>query len=223
MVDHSRNGTVTDALQAWRRGEDQATSELISLVYEELRRVAARSLRRERPGHTLDATALVHEAYLRLSDQRRVDWRNRDQFYSIAARMMRRVLVDHARSKQRVKRGGDLVRVPLEDATVMAVNRSPELLAVDEALEELAAFDPFKVSIVELRFFAGFTVRETAHLLGVSQPTVIRHWRTVRAWLYRKLYRDDAAGGKGLGAAAGDRDARDRTSARKSSTSRTSG
>ena len=228
MIDRRSEDDVTAALQAWRHGEDDATSELISMVYEELRRLAARALRRERTDHTLSSTALVHEAYLRLDEQRGVDWCNRDQFFAIAARMMRRILVDHARSKMRVKRGGDRARVPLEDVTVMATHHPPELLAVDEALTELAAFDPFKEAIVELRFFAGLTVRETAQVLGVSEPTVVRHWRTVRAWLYRKLYPSEAGAELAASGAASDpgpaaAPRRERTSSRNASASRTSG
>ncbi len=228
MTDLQTEGEVTSALRAWHRGEDRATSELMTLVYDELRRVANRSLRRERVDHTLNATALVHETYLRLSEQRRVEWHNREQFYSIAARMMRRILVDHARSKNRVKRGGEQVRVPLENATVMAIHHPPELLAVDEALTELAGFDPFKESIVELRFFAGFTVRETAQVLGVSEPTVIRHWRVVRAWLFRKLYPSEAGAPRSPSsspstAAPADSPRRARTSSSSSTASRTSG
>lgn len=187
-VEHRKEGAITRTLRAWRADERGATADLVSLVYEELRRLADRSLNSERKGHTLSATGLVHETYLRLLEQKRVDWKSRRHFFALAARMMRRILVDHARERQRLKRGGRLHRVPLEEVTVMATERPPELLAVDQALTELARFDPFKEAIVELRFFAGFTVRETAEILEVSQPTVIRHWRTARAWLYRTIY-----------------------------------
>src|SRR5229473_5001122 len=157
---------VTDLLIAWSDGNKEALDELIPLVYDELRRQAARYLRRERAGHTLQTTALIHEAYLRLVDQTNVQWQNRAQFFGIAAQLMRRILVDHARTKKRAKRGGSDIRVPFEDA--VAIDSAPELdvVALDEALKRLAEIDEQQGKIVELRFFSGLTVEETAEVLG---------------------------------------------------------
>lgn len=185
-----RNGEpreVTRLLQAWSAGEEEALHRLFPLVYEELRRTARRFLAGERPGHTLQATALVHEAYFRLVDQRRVQWKERSHFYSIAARLMRRILVDHARAHGSVKRGREQRWLPLDEATEVAEWRPDDLVALDDALASLAHIDPQKAAIVELRFFGGLSIDETADVLGCSRPTVIRHWRVARAWLYDAL------------------------------------
>jgi len=163
----------------------------MGLIYEDCRRIAARQLRRERPEHTLDPTALVHEMYLRLVDQRRATWENRAQFFGIAARLMRRILVDHARSRHRAKRGGTVTLVSLGAAgDEPGVGQERDVLAIDEALQRLAAVDEDQVRIVELRFFAGLTVEETAIALGRSPRTVKREWRLAKAWLFRELERD---------------------------------
>ncbi len=178
---------VTDLLQAWGRGDSAALDRLIPIVYEELRRQASRYLRRERPGHTLQTTGVVHEAYLRLVDQRQADWQNRAQFFGVAAQMMRRVLIDHARSKQAVKRGGAGIQVTLEDATVAAAERGVDVIELDEALSRLAALDPQQAKVVELRYFTGLGIEETAQVLGISPATVKREWAMARAWLRREL------------------------------------
>ena len=185
----SRSGPegVTELIRAWSRGESAGDPELQRLVYAELHRIAQRTFRSESEGHTLQPTALVHEAYLRLAEQRKVDWRSRDQFFALAARMMRRILVDHARGRRRVKRGGDRRRVPLEEIAALAMEWPPQLLDLDQALSALARVDPTKAMVVELRVFGGLSVRETAELLDLSEPTVGRHWRFARAWLYREL------------------------------------
>lgn len=179
---------VTAALQDWRRGRGNAEERLVQLVYAELHRMADRFLRGERAGHTLQPTALVHEAYLQLVDQKRVDWQSRSHFFAIAARVMRRILVDYARRHLRQKRGGGRERLPLESVSGFGVERLPELIALDDALAALAKTDPRKAAVVELRYFGGFSVEETAEILGVSVPTVSRHWRVARAWLYREVY-----------------------------------
>jgi RNA polymerase sigma factor (TIGR02999 family) len=182
-----KTGDVTRALRAWRRDVPGDDAELMELVYGELHRMAERQLRGERKDHTLQATALVHEAYLRLREQRRVDWHNRHHFFAVSARVMRRILVDHARARCREKRGGADRKTSLEDAFDLAVETPPELLGLDLALQELARIDPFKEAVVELRYFGGFTAEESGEILGVSEPTVRRHWRLAKAWLYRAL------------------------------------
>jgi RNA polymerase sigma factor (TIGR02999 family) len=179
---------VTRLLIAWRQGEPAALDELIPLVYGELRRIAAHYLRQERRGHTLQTSALVNEAFLRLIDQT-VDWRNRAQFFGIAARMMRQILVDHARHRGRAKRGGEQVRVALDEALDVAQTPDADLVALDEALTALAQFDPQQSRVVELRYFGGLTIAETAEVLGVSDSTVEREWNLARAWLLRELSR----------------------------------
>lgn len=179
--------TVTELLQAWGKGDAAALDQLVPAVYDELHRQAERYLRRERPGHTLQTTGLVHEAYLRLVDQRQADWQNRAQFFGVAAQMMRRVLIDHARSKHAAKRGGSGIQVTLEDATAAAEERGLDLLELDEALTRLAALDPQQAKIVELRYFTGLGIEETAQVLGISPATVKREWAMARAWLRREL------------------------------------
>jgi len=179
---------VTRLLIAWRRGEPAALDELIPLVYDELRRIAAHYLRQERRGHTLQTSALVNEAFLRLIGQT-VDWRNRAQFFGIAARLMRQILVDHARHHGRAKRGGGQIQVALDEALDVAKTRDADLVALDEALTALAQFDPQQSRVVELRYFGGLTIAETAEVLGVSDSTVEREWNLARAWLLRELSR----------------------------------
>lgn len=174
---------VTQLLVAWSNGDRAALDELTPLVYEELYRLAHHHMSRERPGHTLQTSALVNEAYVRLIDQKNVRWQKRAQFFSIASRLMRRILVDHARSHHSAKRGGDIRRVSLDEAAVVARERAAELVALDEALNSLAAIDPRKSQVVELRFFGGMSVEETAEVLGVSPVTVMRDWSTAKACL----------------------------------------
>lgn len=185
----STRGEVTEALQAWREDRDGAEERLADLVYTELHRMADRFLRGERAGHTLQPTALVHEAYMQLVDQRRVDWQSRRHFFSIAARVMRRILVDHARGRLRQKRGGQRERIPLDDVAGLGLERLPELVALDDALSALGKIDRRKAAVVEMRYFGGFSAEETAEILEVSVPTVGRHWRLARAWLYREINR----------------------------------
>ena len=181
--------SVTQLLQAWGRGDATALDQLVPVVYDELRSQARRYLRRERPGHTLQTTGLVHEAYLRLVDQKQANWQNRAQFFGVAGQMMRRVLIDHARSKQAAKRGGSDVQVTLEDATAPAEERGVDVLDLDDALTRLAALDPQQAKVVELRYFTGLSIEETAEVLGISPATVKREWAMARAWLRRELAR----------------------------------
>jgi RNA polymerase sigma-70 factor (ECF subfamily) len=178
---------VTVLLSALTRGEEDAAGKLIPVVYDELRRLAASYMRRERPDHTLQATALVHEAYLKLIEQRSVSWQSRAHFFGVAAQLMRRILIDHARGHLRQKRGGEHKKVSLDDALVFSEQQSTELLAVDESLERLARLDGRQARIVELRFFGGLSVEEAAEVLGVSPKTVKRDWSVAKAWLYADL------------------------------------
>ncbi len=179
--------SVTQLLIGWSKGDKEALDKLVPLVYDELRRQAARYLRHERVGHTLQTTALIHEAYLRLVDQKNVHWQNRAHFFGIAAQMMRRILVDHARTKKRAKRGGSDVRVSLSDATLKTPGQNLDIVALDEALERLAEIDEQQSRIVELRFFSGLTVEETAEVLSISTATVKRDWSMAKAWLHREI------------------------------------
>jgi len=178
---------VTQLLIGWSKGDKEALDQLLPIVYDELRRQAARYLRRERVGHTLQTTALIHEAYLRLVDQKSVQWQNRAQFFGIAAQLMRRILVDHARTRKRVKRGGSDIRVSLNDANLKSQSQDLDVVALDEALERLAQIDAQQGRIVELRFFSGLTVEETAEVLAISPATVKRDWSMAKAWLHREL------------------------------------
>ena len=193
---HTQNGRtsedLTDLLLAWRADRTSVESRLLPAIYEELRRQARRALRRERGDaeHTLQTTALVHEAYLRLVDQRRVEWQNRAHFFGIAAQMMRRILVDHARSRRAQKRGAGARAVTLDEATARAHDTSAggvDILALHDALEELERLDAIQARIVELRYFTGLTIEETAEAIGVSPATVKREWAIARAWLRREL------------------------------------
>jgi RNA polymerase sigma factor (TIGR02999 family) len=179
--------SVTKLLIAWGHGSREALDKLIPIVYDELRRQASRCLRRERPGHTLETTDLINEAYLRLADQNSLHLRNRTHFFAIAARLMRQILVDHARAKHRLKRGGADLRVTLTGATAIASVRDVDLIAVDEALNRLAKIDQQQSRIVELRFFSGLNVEETAAALGISPATVKRDWRLAKGWLHREI------------------------------------
>jgi RNA polymerase sigma-70 factor, ECF subfamily len=181
-------GEVTRLLAAWSRGDARALEELIPLVYDELHRLAEKHLRRERAGHTLQPTAVVHEAYLKLVDQKRVNWKNRGHFFAVAAQAMRRLLVDHARRHAAEKRGGAVTLVPLEAAAdPAAAPKEADVLALDRALEKLAALDATQAKVVELRYFGGLTLDETADVLGTSASTVVRAFRLAKAWLYREL------------------------------------
>jgi RNA polymerase sigma factor (TIGR02999 family) len=185
------SNNITEWLLRWSEGDRDALERVLPLVYDECRRMAARSLRRERGEHTLNPTALVHEMYLRLVDQRRANWKNRAQFYGVVAQIMRRVLVDHARTRQAKKRGGGQTFVTLGGVGVAPdESRIVDVLAIDEALGRLAQLDRDQERIVELRFFAGLTVEETAHVLGCSPRTVKREWQLAKAWLFRELQRD---------------------------------
>ena len=178
---------VTMLLKAWNEGDPLAPDKLAPLIYAELRRLARRSMRRENPQHTLETGALINEAYLRLADWKNAKWENRAHFYGVAAQIMRRVLVDHARAHAYQKRGGGARPVSLDEALVASPDRAPDLIALDEALERLAKQDPRKGKVVELRFFGGLSVEETAAVLEVSPFTVIRDWNFVKAWLSREL------------------------------------
>jgi RNA polymerase sigma factor (TIGR02999 family) len=180
-------GEVTRLLVGLRAGNREAEGRLVEVVYGELHRMAARYIRRERRDHTLQATALVNEAYMRLVDQRGKDWQNRAHFFGVAAQVMRRVLVDHARTHQSLKRGGEVEKISLEDALPFSPERPDQLLALDEALSRLAAFDSRQARIVELRFFGGLTEAETAEVLGISSRTVKRDWSVAKAWLHGEL------------------------------------
>ena len=183
------HANVTQLLNHFRHGDSDALAALVPLVEKELRRLAGGYLRRERPNHTLQATALVNEAYLRLADQRQTDWQNRAQFFGIAASLMRRILVDYARKRGYGKRGGGAQQVPMDEAVLLAPDRGSELIALDEALERLAAHDARMHRVVELRYFAGASVEETAEVLGVSPITVKRDWQVAKAWLHREMSR----------------------------------
>ena len=178
---------VTRLLQAWGLGDDSALERLMPLIYNELHRLAHRYMAGEQPGQTLQTTALVHEVYLRLVDANNIDWQNRSHFYGLCARLMRRILIDFARSRNYQKRGGQIPHIELEDAATVSAVVGSELLAVDEALKQLAAVDTRKSEVVELRFFGGLTVEETAAALRVSQGTVMRDWKLAKAWLLREL------------------------------------
>jgi RNA polymerase sigma-70 factor, ECF subfamily len=179
--------SITQLLIEWRDGDETALNRLIPLVYEELHRLAHHYMRRERPGHTLQTTALVNEAYIRLVDHKGMRWQNRAHFYAVAAQAMRRILVDYARSRDCAKRGGGAIRVELEEATTVVQRQASDLVALDVALSELAALDPRKSQIVEMRYFGGMSVEEMAEVLRVSPVTVMRDWSTAKAWLLRAM------------------------------------
>jgi RNA polymerase sigma factor (TIGR02999 family) len=182
-------GELTQLLIAWSQGDERALEQLAPLVYAELRKLAHRYMTRERAGHTLQTTALVHEAFLRLIGSPQESWQNRAQFYAIAAQMMRRILVDYARANSRAKRGGETTRIALEEVDFLVSKPALDLdvIALDAALEKLAEIDPRRSRVVELRFFGGLSVEETAYVLQVAPDTVVRDWRVAKAWLFRYL------------------------------------
>lgn len=178
---------VTQLLLDWSSGDKAALDKLMPLVYDELRRLAHHCMGRERPGHTLQTTAIVNEAYLHLIDQRNVQWQNRAHFFGIAARLMRRILADYARSRRYAKRGGGAQQVSLEEAMIVSEERVADMVALDDALNTLAEIDERKSRIVEMRFFGGLSIEETAEVLGVSPGTVMRDWTMAKAWLRREI------------------------------------
>ncbi|MCP3958210.1 MAG: sigma-70 family RNA polymerase sigma factor [bacterium] len=182
---------VTRLLNAWSNGDRGSAEQLAPLIYDELHHLAGLYLARERKEHTLQPTALVHEAYLRLVDLREIEWRDRAHFFAIAAQAMRRILVDHARKHRASKRGGSEPRISLDQAGDLATTRQPDLVVLDDALQGLTAIDPQKASIVELRFFGGLSNEEVAEVLGVSRATVVRRWRMAKAWLHHELSPDE--------------------------------
>jgi len=184
---------VTQLLIDWSNGDTAALDKLVPLIHEELRRLAHHYMSRERPGHTLQTTALVDEAYLRLVNRKDVQWQNRAHFFAIAANLMRNILVDHARSHAYAKRGGGALKIELDEAMIVSQERAAEVVALDEALKELATFDEAQSRIVELRFFGGLTIEETAEAMAISPTTIKREWRSARAWLYDRLSKDECS------------------------------
>ena len=180
---------ITQLLLAWNGGDEQALARLMPLVQEELHRLAHRYMAGERPDHPLQTTALINEAYLRLIDSSRVRWQNRSHFFAVSAQLMRRILVDVARARHKQKRGGDAVHVSLDEAMIVTREPGPDVIALDEALKTLATLDPRKSKVIELRFFGGLSVEETAEVLGVSPVTVMRDWGLAKTWLLRELDR----------------------------------
>jgi RNA polymerase sigma-70 factor, ECF subfamily len=178
---------ITSLLVDWSNGDQSALDKLLPLVEKELHRLAHSYMRRENPDHTLQTTALVNEAYLKLIDQKKTRWQNRAHFFGIAARIMRRILMNYARDQQRLKRGGGAVQVSLSEVADISLNKSADLLALDEALERLAETDERKARVVELRYFGGLSVEETAEVLGISEITVLRDWKFAKAWLLRDI------------------------------------
>jgi RNA polymerase sigma factor (TIGR02999 family) len=182
---------VTELLKAWSNGEQDALEELIPLVYRELHSLAHRYMARERDGHTLQSTALIHEAYGRLIDLKDVSWQNRAHFFAVSAQMMRRILVDYARTRRFQKRGGEWRQVPLNEALAVFQHQHTDVVALDDALRTLARIDPRKAEVVEMRFFGGLTIKEIAGVLNVSEETILRDWRLAKVWLLRQLSKTD--------------------------------
>jgi RNA polymerase sigma factor (TIGR02999 family) len=178
---------ITQLLVEWGKGDARALDKLMPLVYEELHRIARHYMAGERPGHTLQTTALIHEAYLRLTNQEEIAWQNRAHFFAVAAQAMRRILVDHARSRDAAKRGGGVPKAAMEETALLTQKQARELVALDDALRDLTTIDPRKSQVVELRYFGGMSVEETAEILGVSSVTVMREWSTAKAWLLRAI------------------------------------
>ncbi|HEU0251746.1 MAG TPA: sigma-70 family RNA polymerase sigma factor [Pyrinomonadaceae bacterium] len=178
---------LTEMLLEWREGDKAALNRLMPLVYDEIRRIAHRYVQRERDGHTLQTSALVNEAYLRLAGQQSVDWQNRAHFFGVTAQVMRHILIDHARRRRYVKHGGEVRVIPISEAAEMSMQRASELIALDEALEELSKLDQRKSRVVELRYFGGLSLEETAEVLQISLMTVRRDWRAAKAWLYKAM------------------------------------
>lgn len=191
MRPESSTHEITRLLLQWGGGDESALGRLTQLVHEELRKLAHHYMSLERPDHTLQTTALVNEAYLRLIDHSRVTIQDRTHFFALSAQLMRHILVDHARGRRYLKRGGGARMIPLEEAAVVSAGQGPDLVALDDALQALAARDTRKARVVELRFFGGMSVRETAEALGVSEVTVMRDWGMAKAWLYRELDHGD--------------------------------
>jgi RNA polymerase sigma-70 factor, ECF subfamily len=187
QTNQGNSADITELLLAWNEGDEQALNQLMPLVEEELHRLAHHYMAGERPGHLLQTTALVNEAYLRLIDSSRVRWQNRAHFFAVSAQLMRRILVDLARARKKLKRGGDAVQISLEDAGEVPTVLHPDLVALDEALHQLRAMDERKSKIVELRYFGGLSVEETAEVLHVSAITVMRDWGFAKVWLMREL------------------------------------
>ncbi|HTC40894.1 MAG TPA: sigma-70 family RNA polymerase sigma factor [Candidatus Acidoferrales bacterium] len=179
-------GEITMLLRTWSEGDQSALERLAPIVYDELHRLAGRYMKRERPGHSLQTTALVNEAYMRLVDYKRMEWQNRAHFFAVSAQLIRRILVEHAR-RHNLKRGGSVQHVSLEEAAVVGGSRAADLVALDDAMKRLAQLDARKEQVVEMRFFGGLSVEETAEVLKVSAVTVMRDWSTAKAWLYREL------------------------------------
>jgi RNA polymerase sigma factor (TIGR02999 family) len=194
VMDKPSPKDLTRLLDDWSKGDPQALDQLMPIVYDELRSLAGRYLRRERSDHTLQPTALVNEAYMRLIDQHSVRWQNRAHFFGVAAQMMRRILVDHAKGHRREKRGGGARKVSLDEAIELSDERANGLVALDEALTALAKFDERKSRVVELRYFGGLSVEETAGVLQVSVNTILRDWKLARAWLYNQIKKIDPNG-----------------------------
>ena len=188
--DEAVRPNITEMLREWSGGKTEVMDDLLPLIYDELRRRAAAYLRRERPNHTLQPTALVHEAYLKLIDQRQDNWASRDHFFAIAAQAMRRILVDHARGRHRQKRGGSNEDLPLEDALLAAADEANvDLIALDEAMKKLARLDPQQERVVELRYFGGLSLDEAADAMSISRATAARDWQVAKAWLHREMTR----------------------------------
>ncbi len=183
----STTETVTQLLLAWSDGDATALDRLLPYVETELRRLASRHMKRESVGHTLQTTALVNELYLKLVDQRQAKWQNRAHFFAVAAQLMRRILVDHARRQLRNKRGGGVFNLTLDEAVIISREKSADILSLNEALDRLTNFDPLKAKIVELRHFGGLSVKETAEVLKISEVTVMRHWSLAKSWLRREV------------------------------------
>ena len=180
-------GEVTQLLLNWNHGDKEALDQLIPLVETELRRLARRFMRREREDHTLQTSALINETYVRLVDQHNVNWQDRSHFFAVASQVMRHILIDHARKHQYAKRGGGAEKVPLDEIAELSDQRAAQLIAVDDALRDLAVADPRKSQVVELRFFGGLNIEETAEVLSISPATVMREWRMARAWLHHAI------------------------------------
>ena len=189
VSDEASSENLTRLLVDWGNGDAQALERLVPLVYRDLRRLARRYLRSEPPGHTLQSTALVHEAYLRLIDQRNTHWQNRAHFFGISAQLIRRILVDHARARKAGKRGGNAAKIQIDDSVAAHESQGLDLVVLDDCLKTLSGIDPQQARVIELRYFAGLTVEETAEVMHVSPTTVKREWRLARAWLHREIAR----------------------------------
>lgn len=186
----AKSSEITDLLQAWREGDEQAREDLIPLVFDDLRRIARRQFDLEKPGHTLQPTALVNELYMKLIDQRRVSWDNRREFFAVAAKMIRRILVDHARKRRAAKRGSGGPKISLDEAIGVSLGEHPNVLALDDALKGLAKVDSRGSRVVELRIFGGLTLEEIAEVMEIGRSTVVRDWNFSKRWLKREMSRD---------------------------------